>query len=236
MAQSLQKQTILFLPGLLCDEALWQNQIDAFQKDYTIVVADLTQQNSIDAMGDMLVTQMKGKKFHLVSLSMGGYVALDLMRKIPKQVLTLSLINTSAGIDTDETKRRRKGLISMATIGKFKGVTPKLLPLLIDESRLDDEKLTGVIMAMAERVGRDAFLNQQEAILSRQDSRDDLKDINVPTLVIGGENDQITPVERAEEMAELIPNAKLIVYKECGHLSPLEFPKKVNAALKKHLA
>ncbi len=199
------------------------------------MVADLTQHNSVDKLADSIITNMKGKKFHLVALSMGGYVALDLMRKIPEQVLTLSLINTAAGVDSEETKRRRKGLISMANIGKFKGVTPKLIPMLIDESRLDDEDLTGTIMAMAERVGKEAFVNQQNAILSRKDSRADLKNIKVPTLVIGGENDQITPPEKAEEMAESIPKAKLVIYQGCGHLSPLEFPDEVNRELKEHL-
>lgn len=229
------KPIILFLPGLLCDAALWQNQIDFLKSEYSPMVADLTQHDSVSGMAERIITNMKGKKFHLVALSMGGYVAFELMRKIPEQVLTLSLINTAAGVDSDETKRRRKGLIGMADIGKFKGVTPKLIPMLIDESRLDDKEITGIIMEMAERVGKDAFVNQQNAILSRKDSRGDLKNISVPTLVIGGENDKVTPVEKAREMAEKIPNARLVVYEGCGHLSPLECPDEVNQELKEHL-
>ncbi len=112
----------------------------------------------------------------------------------------LCLLDTSARPDTPEQVRRRELLITMSREGKFKGVTPRLLPMLIHPDRLQDKDLTGLIMTMAERVGRDAFVRQQTAILKRPDSRPFLKSIKCPVQVIGGRQDAITPPEIVREI------------------------------------
>src|SRR5690606_25670741 len=142
-----------------------------------------------------------------------------------------ALLDTSARADTEEQTARRRALIDVASRGRFKGVTPRLLPVLIHERRLTDETLTGRIMAMAERVGHPAFLRQQEAIMARPDGRADLARITCPTLVVCGREDALTPLPLAEEMAAAIPGAMLHVIEDCGHLPPMERPAEAVAAM-----
>jgi pimeloyl-ACP methyl ester carboxylesterase len=174
--------------------------------------------------------------FALAGLSMGGYVAFEIMRQAPERVTRLALLDTSARPDTPEQTRDRRALMSMCEKGEFKGVTRRLLPRWIHPSRLDDEVLTQTVMTMTARVGRDAFLREQTAIMGRPDSRPGLSRIRCPTLVLCGHEDLATPVEVHREMAADIPNARLVIVPECGHLSPLERPEAVNVALRSWLA
>ena len=147
----------------------------------------------------------------------------------------LALLDTSARVDSETVSRRRQDFIALAGRGRFRGVTPKLMPLLIHPERLDDAALTDDIQAMAERVGGDAFLRQQKAIQARVDGREDLRRIRCPTLVLCGREDQLTPLDAHIEMAENIPGADLVVLGRCGHMSTMERPGDVTAALRNWL-
>src|SRR3989304_2826054 len=98
------------------------------------------------------------------------------------------------------------------------------MPLLIHADRLNETALTGEVMAMAERIGRDAFLRQQTAIMARPDGRPLLAHIACPTLILCGRQDALTPLAWHMEMATAIPEAHLVVIEDCGHLAPLERP------------
>lgn len=163
---------------------------------------------------------------------MGGYVAQEIMRRAPERVERLALLNTNARADSEAQSQTRRELIRLSEIGKFKGVTPRLLPNLIHPSRLKDEAVAGVVLQMAERIGQDAFKRQQMAILARVDGRGDLPAIRVPSLIVCGREDALSPVALHAEMAEAIPNAKLVVIEECGHLSPLERPQATSDAMR----
>lgn len=173
--------------------------------------------------------------FALAGLSMGGYVAFEIMRRAPERVLKLCLVDTAARPDTAEQQERRRGLIMLSKSGKFKGITPRLLPQLVHPSRMQDTALTSLVMAMAERVGREAFQRQQTAILNRPDSRPTLKAIACPTLVAGGRQDLLTPIDIIREIAEGIPQASFAIVENCGHLPPLEQPEKMTALLRRWL-
>ncbi|MBR0653118.1 alpha/beta fold hydrolase [Roseomonas terrae] len=220
---------LLLLPGLLCDARLWRDQAAALAPIAAPVVADLTLDDRIEAMAERALASLEGP-FALAGLSMGGYVALEVMRRAPGRVTRLALLDTSARPDTEEQKRRRRGLISLSRSGQFRGVTPRLLPSLIHPSRLDGP-VADDVMAMAERVGKEAFLRQQEAIMNRVDSRPGLSQIAVPTLVGVGAADVLTPPELAAEMAALIPGARLRHFAGTGHLPTMETPEAVNATL-----
>jgi pimeloyl-ACP methyl ester carboxylesterase len=228
-------QPLALLPGLLCDAALWRHQIAALEGLADCRVADFTSQDNVAAMAGSALAMMP-QRFALAALSMGGYVAQEVMRQAPERVTRLALLDTSARPDTPEQTARRRGLIELAEKGSFKGVTPRLLPLLIHESRLDDEALTGVVLGMAERIGKDAFLRQQRAIMGRPDSRPTLVSIRCPTLVICGRQDVLAPLDCAMEIAAGITDARLVVAEDCGHLSPLERPETVNQAMAAWLA
>ena len=225
------RPTLLFLPGLLCDGTLWRHQAEALADAAECRIADVAQDSTIEAMAHRALASVEGK-LSVCGLSMGGYVAMAIMRIAPERVERLCLMDTGARADTPERARSRRDLMALARSGRFKGVTPRLLPLLLHPDRLGDTALAAEVLAMAERVGRDAFLRQQEAILARPDSRPFLASVAVPTLIAVGEGDQLTPPDLATEMATLISNAELNVLKGAGHLPPLETPGAVTDMLR----
>jgi pimeloyl-ACP methyl ester carboxylesterase len=223
--------SILFLPGLLNDRDLWKHQIAALADTYDMRVADLTRGESIAAMAADALEVFAGR-FVLCGLSMGGYVALEIMRQAPERVAALILMDTSARADTPEQSRRRADFLRMAATGRFRGVTPRLLPSLISRTSLANEDVTGTVLAMAERMGRDVYIRQQTAIMARIDSLPSLAEISCPTLILVGEEDSVTPVPVAREMAALIHGSRMEIIKESGHLPPLEAPSVVTRLIK----
>ncbi|MBL4691020.1 MAG: alpha/beta fold hydrolase [Rhodospirillales bacterium] len=225
------KTSLTLLPGLLCDHALWAHQVKTLADIAHMTVADLTRDDTVGAMADRVLAAAP-LKFSLAGLSMGGYVALEIMRRAPGRVERLALLDTSANADAPETKKQRRGFIAQLDLGGFQGVTGKLLPLLIYKDRLGDDALVAVIKASAKNIGADAFVRQQHATMSRPDGRKSLKNITCPTLVLCGRQDALTPLARHEEIAAAIPGARLVVIEDCGHLSPLEQPHAVSAVMR----
>lgn len=226
-------QPVVFIPGLLCDAQLWQNQIEGLADICQSQVADISLDYSMTAMAERILNTAP-ERFNLVALSMGGYVAFEILRLAPERVIKLTLMDTSARIDSPKAAAHRKATIEAMQVGKFLGVTDKLLPQLIHPSRVYDP-IADMIKTMAIRVGKTAFLNQQNAIMHRTDSRSFLPEIRVPTLVVVGEQDQVTPLHHAQEMQQGIPNAKLHIFPECGHLPPLEYPNETTQLLREWL-
>ncbi|MGA3306317.1 MAG: alpha/beta fold hydrolase [Stellaceae bacterium] len=225
------KTSLVLLPGLLCDRELWRRQIESLGDVASPWVADVTLDDSMAAMARRVLAAAP-PDFALAGLSMGGYCALEIMRQAPARVTRLALLDTGARADSPEQTARRRGLIELAEKGDFKGVTPRLLPLFLHPDRLRDAELTGRVTAMAHRVGKEAFLRQQKAIMGRIDSRSYLARIACPTLLLCGRQDQLTPPALHEEMVALIPGALLEVIEDCGHLSTMERPDAVDAALR----
>ncbi|MCU0889681.1 MAG: alpha/beta fold hydrolase [Rubritepida sp.] len=227
---------LLLLPGLLCDARLWRDALPALEGLAAPRVADLTRHDSLAGMAANALALMEdAPHFALAGLSMGGYVALEIMRRAPARVSHLALLDTSARPDTAEQTARRRGLLELSAQGQFRGVTPRLLPLLVHPDRAEGP-LAEEVMAMAERVGPAAFLRQQTAIMNRPDARPHLGAIAVPTLVACGEADALTPPELHAEMAALIPGARLHHFAGAGHLPPMEVPEAAGAALRAWLA
>lgn len=224
-------QTLILLPGLLCDAALWAHQEQYLADIADIRIADLTLDDSLETMAARILADAP-EKFALAGLSMGGYAALAVLRAAPQRVTRLALLDTAATPDTKEQSTRRRILMQLAQSGQFKGVTPRLLPLLLHPDRVNEEPLAEAVMAMAERVGLDAFLRQQRAIMTRADARPELPGIRVPTMVICGRQDALTPLARSQEMAGAIPGAQLAVIEECGHLSTMERPQAATALMR----
>jgi pimeloyl-ACP methyl ester carboxylesterase len=225
---------LLLLPGLLCDAALYEPQRIDLADIAAPIIGDLTRHDSVAGMAAAMLSEMP-EYFSLVGLSMGGYVALEVMRQAAHRVVRLALLDTSARADSDERRAQRRGLIELAGKGQFKGVTPRLLPQLLSPNRLTDQKLVDTVIGMAERVGRDAFVRQQTAIMGRPDGRGDLGRIGCPTLVLCGRQDALAPPGLHQEMAAAISGAELVVIEDCGHLSTLEQPKAVSTALRRWL-
>jgi len=227
------KQQLVLLPGLLCDAALWEPQLSELADIADFFVADLTEYETMKEMGESVLRDAPWKEFALAGLSMGGYVALEVMRQAPQRVTRLALLDSRARPETPDETERRQQLMKLAQSERgFTPVTSRMLPLMLHPSRVKDAQLTKTIRDMAERTGVEAYLRQQRAIMSRPDFRPGLPKIKCPTLVLCGRQDQLTPLECSAEMAAAIPGAKLVVVEKCGHLSTLERPESVNGALR----
>lgn len=226
---------LVLVPGLLCTQRLWRDQIAALEARRNIVVPRNDLDDSVAGMARRALDAAPDR-FALAGLSMGGYVALEMWRQAPERIERLALLDTRATADTPAETERRKDLMALANRGRFTGVHERLMPILIHESRLGDTELTAAIAGMAEETGRDGFINQQKAIMARPDSRETCRTIDVPTLVLCGREDALTPLALHEEMARLIPGAHLEIVENCGHMSTMEKPEEVNAALEAWLA
>jgi len=228
------KVPLVLLPGLLCDAALWARQVAALSDIADPWVADLTRDESLAGMAQRVLAAAP-ERFALAGLSMGGYVAQEIMRQSPQRVTRLALLDTSARADTPERAAQRRGFIELAQKGQFKGIQPRMLPVYLHPDHLRDKALADAVLAMAARIGKEAYLRQQQAIMSRPDGREDLKRIAVPTLVLCGRQDLATPYELNAEIARLIPGAVFVAIERCGHLSTMEKPAEVSTAMRRWL-
>jgi len=230
------KPGLVLVPGLLCDALLWEAQVRALEGRAPCWVADPTRSDTMAGLAAELLRDAPFEHFALAGLSMGGYVAFEVVRRAAHRVPRLALLDTSARADTPEQTNRRQGLIALAKRGPFLGVIQALLPFLLSPARLSDGKLVATVEEMAKNTGCEAFIRQELAIMSRADSLPLLPSIACPTLVLCGRQDTLTPLDRHEEMASAIPGASLRVVDDCGHLSTLEKPAEVSAALKRWLS
>jgi pimeloyl-ACP methyl ester carboxylesterase len=230
------KPHLVLLPGLLCDHALWEPQMAALADACVPSVPDLTRDDSFPTMAARVLAEAPAQRFALAGLSMGGYVAMEIMRQAPERVTKLALLDTRATLDTPEETARRHELIRLAQTERgFTPITTRMLPLLVHPARIGEEPLVRIIREMSERIGAKAYVRHQNAIMSRPDFRPGLPRIECPTLVLCGREDVLTPLEKHEDIARLIPTARLVIIEQCGHLSTLERPYEVNVALRNWL-
>ncbi|MBX8486829.1 alpha/beta fold hydrolase [Pseudomonas cichorii] len=224
---------LVLLPGLLNDERLWAHQVAAFEPSRRVFVADLSRDDSIAQMARRTLDEAP-PFFALSALSMGGYVAMEIMRQAPERVVALALFDTMVRPDSEDRARVRRGLLELAQLGKFMGVTPHLLPRII-HARCIGTAAAQQVMDMAQTIGREGFIRQQQAIIERQDYSSLLGTISVPTLIVVGENDEITPLAESEFTHRGIAGSRLVVLAECGHLPPLEYPQRTTELLQEWL-
>lgn len=227
-------QTLLLLPGLLHDVRIWQYQALALADCARIVICDLTQADTIAAMAASVLAAAPEGKFALAGLSMGGYVALEIMRQAPERISGLALLDTSARPDTELTRENRYAAIQQARTN-FKQVVDDLIPKQLTPEHGEDERLVRLIHDMASSLGEKVFARQQNAMSNRIDSVPFLSAIKCPTLVLCGREDAITPLGLHQEMVSEIPHAGLVIVNDCGHLSVIEKPLRVNEALTRWL-
>ncbi|HHB80448.1 MAG TPA: alpha/beta fold hydrolase [Aliiroseovarius sp.] len=226
---------LLLIPGLACTGALFSAQIAALKSARAVLVADHAAHDSMGAIAEAILAEAPAR-FHLAGLSMGGYIALEIMRQAPERVGRLCLMDTSARADTPEKTTLRREALAEVAAGRYLEMSRVGLPLTIAASRGGDDALAEAIMQQARDTGSEVWTRQTHAIMGRVDSRPDLPAIKAQTLVIVGDEDQVTPPDHAEEMARLIPDARLEVIGDCGHMSSMERPEQVTALLQEWLA
>lgn len=221
---------VLLVPGLLTSPRLYAGQLPELWRSGPVMIADNTGSDTIAGLARAILAAAP-PRFALAGLSMGGYIALEIMRQAPGRVARLALLDSNARADTDAQRERRLAQIAATRAGRFGEVPGQLWPLLVGPANRENEELWQIVRLMAAETGPDAFVRQQRAIMSRPDMRPRLTAIGCATLVLAGEDDVLTPPELSVEMAEAIPGARLVRVPGSGHLSTLEQPARVTAAL-----
>ncbi|HEX3936437.1 MAG TPA: alpha/beta fold hydrolase [Xanthobacteraceae bacterium] len=225
---------VVLVPGLTCTARLYAEQIPALWQFGPVTVADHRRDDSMAAIARRILAAAP-PRFALAGLSMGGYIAFEIMRQEPKRVVKLALLDTGARPDSPEQIERRRVLMALAKAGRYAEIPEQAFPVYVHRNRRDDAALKEVVCEMAEATGAEAYLRQQQAILSRPDSRPGLGAISCPTLVLVGEGDEATPPELAREIAAGIAGSRLVLIADSGHLSTLERPAAVTQALSEWL-
>jgi pimeloyl-ACP methyl ester carboxylesterase len=221
---------VVLIPGLLCSARLYAPQIPSLWRTGPVTVADHTRDDSMTAIAQRILAAAP-PRFALAGLSMGGYISFEILRQAPQRVVKLALLDTTARADTPEALAARRAQIAQVAAGGLAEVADAQFMRLVHPARREDVGLRELNRLMARDVGSEGFVRQQTAIVGRVDSRPMLKDITCPTLVLVGEADTLTPPERAAEMAAGIRGARLVTVAESGHLSTIEQPDAVTAAL-----
>lgn len=226
------RQPLVLIPGLACDAALWEAQVSGLWDLAAFTIGDTLRDDSIAVMASRILASAP-ERFAVAGLSMGGYVALEIWRQAPGRVTRLALLDTNARADNRHTSAMRRGTIAAAEQRGYEAVAREGLTRLVRPEAPAD--LRERVVAMALRTGFEVYARQQNAIITRADSRDDLTGIKVPTLVLVGEQDALTPPALSEEMATAIPGAVLERIADSGHLSAMEQPTAVTAAMRRWL-
>jgi pimeloyl-ACP methyl ester carboxylesterase len=221
---------IVLVPGLLCTAEVFACQIAALWPFGPITVASTLQGETMPEIASTILADAP-PRFALAGISMGGYVCLEIIKQAPERVLKLALLDSSARADTPDQIARRRALLAQAKLGGFPALAAQLLNGIMHPTHRNDPTLHAVNERMSATIGSEGFARQIEAIIARGDSRSGLVSISVPTLILVGDSDPLTPPDRSEEMAAAIPGARLVVVPECGHASTLEQPQAVNRAL-----
>ena len=232
----MKKIPLLLLPGTLCDGRLWAHQIEYLADIADAIVIDVGTDKSFATLAQRILASAP-EKFALAGFSFGGILAFELYRQAAQRITRLALINTNARPETEqglENKRQQLQLTKLSGLETLLRET--LIPLYLAPGRNGDKALVQIIIDMAVDQGLAVFSNQLEALISRSDSRPLLRQVQCPTLVLGGMDDQLCIPERHREMAAGIPGATLCLLENCGHISTLEQPDTVSMAMREWLS
>ena len=228
-------EPLLLIPGLGATREVFKQQIAALSGRANCIVPRHGRFADLRMEAGAILSEAP-PKFALLGHSMGGYVALEIMRRAPERVTRLALIDTRASADTEDERTRREELIKLAEEEGLDSVHKALWPRLVHSSKLYDARLEGIVRGMLEQTGVDGFIRQQTAILSRINYWGALGGIHVPTAIVVGEQDAITPPNASKAMQAAIAGADLTIVPRCGHMAPLEQVFPVNGALERWLA
>lgn len=234
-ARTHDRPTLLLLPGLLCDRASWAPVFPFLEPHATCRVPDYSAEASLEAMAERVLADAP-VRFALAGHSMGGRVALEVLRRAPERVERLALLDTGYrsrpdGSAGEDERARRHALLALARAQGMRAMGREWMRAMVHPARLADDALVEAILAMIERQTPERYAGQIEALLARPDVTALLRSIRVPTLVACGRQDAWAPLAQHEEIAALVPGCRLEAFEDCGHMAPMEQPRAVAAAL-----
>lgn len=221
---------IVLVPGLNCTAECYAGQIPALWQFGSVQVADHKRGITMAEIAGAILGDAP-PRFALAGFSMGGYIVFEMLRQAPERITRLALIDTMARLDTPERLQKRHDAIRLAQAGKHRQIVAANFPESVHPQNAGDAAIRETSIRMAVENGPEVYIRQQQAIIGRPDSLPLLPTIGVPTTIIVGEADTITPVADSRIMADTIPNAELVMIAGAGHMSPTEQPAAAAAAL-----
>ena len=227
---------LILIPGLASDSVMWQAQLAALPAHFQTRVTDVaTRYPTIEAMAQALLDEHPGELL-LCGASMGGIIAMEVVRQAPDRVKGLALLGTNARPETEDVRALREAAVVFFEQGRALEVLRVNVPLAFHASRAADARLTQTYLDFVMAAGADQLVRQNRAIMARPDARLHLPAVACPVLVMCGDSDQLTPAECSREIAALVPHARLVMVPDCGHMLTMERPDIVNGALLAWLA
>ncbi len=224
-------EPIVFLPGMMCDARLFGPQIAELSADHSVMVAPVTRGERIEEIASGLLDELP-QKFALAGLSMGGIVAMELLRRAPDRITRLALMDTNPLAETPVVAAAREPQIVKVRTGRMADVMrDEMKPNYLAPGPFRNEILD-LVMDMAEVLGPEVFVRQSRALQRRRDQQGTLRKCRVPTMILCGAHDALCPVKRHTFMAELIVGAELRVMEHAGHLPTLEMPAETTQAIR----
>ncbi len=227
--------SIVFIPGATSDETAWDMQREYFAKRMRVEVVNLTGFDNIGAMADY-VLEIAPQEFVICGTSMGGYVALDVLKKAKGRVKKAVLCNTSARADTPERQRQRRMEIAQGEEAyRAARKDDSHYAAFLSEKSMRNQALIAKLRDISNRVGYGCFTRHQTACADRAESLSFLPQINMPVLVVGGAEDKLIPPSLQEEIHAGIKGSTLAILPEAGHIAQLENADAMAAALETFL-
>jgi pimeloyl-ACP methyl ester carboxylesterase len=227
---------LVLIPGLMCDGAVWEPLLPALTPHASCQIIDHGHASSLTVMAQQVLDAVP-PRFALAGHSMGGRVAMEVLRLAPERVMRLALLDTGykarpSGPAGDEEARKRYELLELARSQGVRAMALKWVQGMVHPARLGDTAFIDAIVSMFERKTADIFENQIKALLTRPDATPVLASAQLPTLVLCGRDDSWAPVSQHEEIAALIPGKVLLrVVQSAGHMSTMEQPGTVAHAM-----
>jgi len=236
---SAEREALVLLPGFLCDQSYWQDQIDALSNVAECSCAEYGMLDSLPAMAESVLRNAP-ERFSLAGHSMGGRIALEVYRQAPERVKRLALLNTgatprAAGVVGEEEERGRRGLLEIAQTQGMRAMALQWIPNMVAPARRSDIALTEAITRMFERKNPQIFEAQMKALLGRPDATTLLGRISCPTLVLTGREDGWSTPAAHQQIASAVPNSRLVLVPKSGHMSTMERPAEVAEAMRSWL-
>lgn len=235
MTDAVTRARVLLLPGLLCDEVIWRDQAAGLADIADVTVADFSELDDLTAMAFAaveLVADQPERRVHVVGHSMGGRVAFEVWRIAPERVASLVVLDTGCHPAGDAEPASRQVLLDVSAHQGMAALADAWLPPMVHPDRRDDPTIMTPLTAMVMRTTPELHARQIRALLGRPDATPLLASITVPTLVVVGRQDEWSPVAQHETIAAAIPDARLEIVEDAGHMVTVEQPDAVTALLR----
>ena len=227
---------LVLLPGLACDERLWEAQLPVIPPAFEARVSDAhARHDTIEAMAAAVLREHPGPLV-LCGASMGGMIAMEAARQAPERIAGLALLGTNPRPEAPDMYELREGAIELFEQGDLREVIEPNVVFAFHPAQAADEALVQRYLEIILDAGAQQLIRQNRAVMRRPDARSHLPSLRAPVLLICGDTDRLAPPDCTREIAALVPHAEVVWVAQCGHMLTMEKPAFVNAALLSWLA